>query len=131
LVEPDETLTPVRAVPSKREYELKIPMMQAELEKARVAMGQPAANLTGTPPDLTLNVDANAGEQYHQIKVIAAGGGVGTTGARTCSYWRCYLKSVAEIPFLKDGEQMYDMTFGVLYEETGTGSDTICKWADT
>ncbi len=123
MVEPDQHLTAIRAVPTKREYELKVRMLEGQMEHLRFVLGQPAANLTGIAPDETLVVDADAGEQYHQI--ILVGIGLGTLGIRTLTAWRCFLKDIAEIPFKKDDEQFLEATFGILKETTGAGDDDV------
>lgn len=119
----DQRLGPVSAIPIKREYEVKVKMLQADMENLRFATGQPAANKTGTPPNETLKIDFSAVEQYYQGQFVEPG--IGSTKTRTVTLWRCYPKDLAPIPAKKDEEQAYELTVGVLEETTGTGVDSI------
>lgn len=129
MVEVDQHLAPIRAVPIKREYELKIRLLETQMEHLRVLLGQPAANLTGIFPDETLVVDDDAAEQYHQIALVDTG--LGTTKVRTSTFWRAFVKDLAEIPIKKDEMKFLEATFGILKETTGTGSDDIAKIVET
>lgn len=122
LVEIDQRLGAVMAVPSKREVEVKVKLAQGELDNLRLALGIPSAGLTGTPPNLTLRSDLSRGELYFQARLT--GKGLGTTGVRTWTGWRSYAKALAAIPFKKDAEQSYELTLGVCEETTGSGTDS-------
>lgn len=128
-VEVDQYLAKLSAVPKKRDAEIKVKLVEATLENLRIALGQPAANLTGTAPDLTLLMDASAGEAYHQIQFV--GPGVGTTGSRTITAWRTYVKQMTGYAMMKDEKQIIDLTFGLCEEVTGTGADSFLNAADT
>ncbi len=128
MVEVDQHLAAIRAVPMKREYEIKVKILESQMEHLRVAMGQPDANLTGAPPDETLDIDDDAGEQYHQISLV--GTGLGTTKVRTLTFWRCFIKDVAEIAMKKDEVAFIELTIGVLRETTGAGNDDVMKWVE-
>lgn len=129
-MEVDDILTPHRAIPIKTGYEIKFTMAEVTLENLRIALSQPAANLTGTPPDEILAVDGNlGGEVYNQVELV--GPGLGTTGVRTIVIWRAVIKEVAEILWNKIDDRVYEVTLLILYEETGTGSDTIMQATDS
>ena len=117
----------IKKVPQTAKVMLKVPAMEATGEFWRTATRQPAANLAGTPPNLTLLVGDQA-EQYHQLQIVAVG--VGTTGVRTFLLWRCIVETLAEIPFAKGGEQMLEMTFDVLYDDSVSTDDKFFKWTD-
>jgi hypothetical protein len=122
MVEIDQRLGPVSAHPKKREGEIKVKYSQAEIDNLRIALGKPSGSVTGTPPDFTFKSDFSATEQYYQIKVT--GKGLGTTKVRTWTFWRCFAKAMAPIPQKKDSEQFFEVTFGVLEETTGSGTDS-------
>ena len=130
-IEGDQHLGVLSKVPIKRELELKFTMAETDATKLMLATEQPAANKTGTPPNLTVSVDANAVEQYHQMKLSIPGGGVGTTGLREMTFYRTVVVSVEPIPYKKDVEQTYAVTVAVLQEISGTGSDSFYKQVDT
>jgi hypothetical protein len=130
-IEGDQHLGELAGIPTKREVELKFTMTQTEAEKLRLITEQPAANFTGAPPNITGNVDANAVEQYHQVKLSIAGGGVGTLGLREMTFWRCVFVACDPIPYKKDGEQLYAVTVRVYQEITGTGTDSFYRQVDT
>jgi len=129
LIEPDAHLAAGRAVPIKREYTVQVKGIEATPELLRIALGQPAANLTGTPPNMTLNVDPDAVEQYHQLRWVEPG--LGTTKVRTVTAWKAYLKEVPEIVASKGDIKEVNFTFGLLYEETGTGTDDVVRLVET
>lgn len=117
----------LKKVPQTAKVALKIPMTEAVLENYRIVTRQPAANLTGTPPDMTLLVGDQL-EQYHQMKLDIPG--VGTTGARTMTLWKCIIESLAELPFAKGLEQLLEMTMDVLYDDSVATDDKFFKIVD-
>lgn len=127
-LETDQNLGEVGGVPSKRVMELKFAMIESDIEKFRVAFGQPIANRSGTTPNFTLNVDPNAAEQYHQISFVSKG--VGTTKVRTITFWRCAVVGIEPVAFKKDDQQTYTVTIAVFEETTGAGLDNFCKIVD-
>jgi len=130
-IEGDQYLGELSSIPTKRELEMKFTMTQTEAEKLRFAIEQPAGNVTGTPPNLTANIDADAREQYHQLQLSITGGGVGSTGLRVMTFWRCVVTAVDPIGYKKDLEQMYAVTVKVLQEISGTGTDSFYRQVDT
>lgn len=128
-LETDQQLGEVGGVPSKRVMELKFAMIESDMEKFRIAFGQPAANKTGAPPNYTLVVDADAAEQYHQLSFVSKG--TGTTKVRTITFWRCAVVGIEPVAYKKDDQQTYTVTVAVFQETTGAGLDTFCKIVDT
>lgn len=128
-----EHLAPIKAWPTARAVEVKIPLAEAKPDAMRLAAWQPAANFTGVPPLSTGLIDADADEQYLQVKIESAKGTTGTpsTGFRTWSFWRFIVTGCEAIPLKKDGAQVYILTGEAIYEETGTGLDTLFKQVDT
>ena len=108
-------------------YTLKFRMMETVLENWRQAMRQAAANLTGTPPDMTLLVGAGA-EQYHQIQIV--GTGVGTTGVRTLTAWKFIVTEMAPIAFAKGAPQEIEITGELCYDESVATADKFFKAVD-
>ena len=117
----------LKKVPQTAKVALKVPVSETILENYRIATRQPAANLTGTPPDMTLLVGDQL-EQYHQMKLAVPG--VGTTAARTVFLWRCLVEALGEIPFAKGLEAMLEMTFDVLYDDSVAMDDKFLKVVD-
>jgi len=118
---------PIRISPQDMSLAIKVPMMEAVLEKYRIALRQPAANKSGTAPNETLLVGQPA-EQYHQLQIV--GPGLGTTKVRTCTFWKCIVEAVAEVPFAKAAEQMLDVTFRALFDDSVTTADKFGKIVD-
>lgn len=108
-------------------YALKFTMLETTLENWRQALRQAVANLTGTPPNLTLRVQ-EAKEQYHQIRLV--GKGVGTTGARTVTIWKGIISEVEALPFDKENPQKVGVTLACLYDETVATADKFLKVVD-
>lgn len=117
----------LKKVPQTAKVALKIPLTESILENWRIATRQVAGSLTGTPPDMTLLV-GDQNEQYHQMKVEVPG--VGTTGARVLTLWRCIVESLAELPFAKGLEQLLEMTMDVLYDDSVATVDKFFKVVD-
>ena len=128
-IESDDALAPQRAVPIKRGYEVKWTMLEMTIANLLFALGQLPANSSGTPPNLTLEVNDNDGEILHQLEIIGAG--LGTLGIRTITGWRAVVKDISEIVWQKGEERAYEVTLMLLHEETGTGNDNILKVVET
>ncbi len=117
----DQRLGVVKRKPKSRGYEFKTSLAQAELENYRLALGIPTADLTGTPPNLTLKSNLSRVDQPYQMRV--KGPGLGTTGVRTKTMWSVDLH-VGPIPTVKDGEQKLPLTGMGREETTGAGTDS-------
>lgn len=128
-----EHLAAIKAWPTARSVEIKIPMAEADADKMRLVTMNPSANFTGTPPASSGLIDADADEMYLQVKIESAKGTTGTpsTGFRTWTFWRSIITSVEAIPLKKDGAQLYVVTIEALYEDSGTGADTLFRQVDT
>ena len=126
-IKSERAIGTLKKFPVDMKVTLKVSISEAVMENVRVAFGQPAANMTGTPPDLILEVGEHA-EQYHQLKLVQKG--VGTTGVRTLLLWRAIVESVAEVQFAKAGEQMYEITFDVLNDESVAAAGKFFKATD-
>src|SRR3972149_6127220 len=75
----------VKTVPIQTDFTFKVALHEATAENLRISLGQPAANLTGTPPNLTLRVGDRV-EQYHQATLVVPGLGTGLVS--TYTFWR-------------------------------------------
>jgi len=124
-VEVDQKLGILSALPKKREYELKMKLMEAIPSSLAIALGQPTTNVTGTSPNQTLSIDASAVEQYHQIQLVVPGGGTNKTN--TITIWKAAVKEMGGWMFKKDGAQELDLTWLLCEETTGSGTDSIAK----
>lgn len=117
----------LKKVPQMTRHKFKASLTEATIEHMRIAMRQPSANVSGTPPDLTLRVGASA-EQYHQFTLVTVG--VGTTAVRTLTIWRGIVESVSEIPYAKGAEQMFEIVIDALLDETVATADKFFKVVD-
>ncbi len=125
----EQVIGTMRRVPTGRTFKLKVPMKQAELERLRVALLQPAANLTGVAPDQTLRVGTPA-EQYHQGQLVAKG--PGTTSTRTITLWKLFAENPEDIAYSKGPTpQIINVTFDALYDESVTTADKHFKVVDS
>lgn len=109
----------LKDVPIGGSFKLNMDLQEMTAEHMRVAFRQPAANLTGTSPDLTL-VIGDFAEQYHQISIVVTG--AGTTGVRTMTFWRGAVESCGEIPFAKGEEQHLALAFDLMYDDSVTST---------
>lgn len=124
MVEIDQKLGKVAAIPKGREPEIKVKLLEATIENLRVALALPSTAVTGTAPNQTLNYDLSAGEQYYQIQLV--GKGLGTNKTRTITIWRAFIKDVAPIKFAKDDVQGLDITLGICEDlASSTQPDSI------
>lgn len=106
---------------------VKVPALEATLEHWRQLSRQAAANLTGTPPDMTLRVGDHS-SAYFQMTLV--GPGVGTTGVRTVTLWKCIPIDVGEIKFAKGEDVVFDVTWAVLYDDSVATADKFYKVVD-
>jgi len=125
----EQAPTPVESVPSLTTYKVKVPVEEATIDNYLIATGEPVANKSGTPPNLTLRVGGPTGKKYHQIQLVTAG--LGTGLIRTITIWKAVLMSVSEVPFAKGGEQLLEMTFNCLYDDTVATADKVMKIVDS
>jgi len=130
-IDGDQHLGVLHKVVTKSEIELKFIMKESDAQKLIVSMTQPDANKTGTTPNFSALIDANAPTRLHQMKLSIAGGGVGTTGLREMTFWRCVIAACEAIGYKKDLAQLYHLTIAVLQEITGTGADSLYRQVDT
>ena len=109
---------------TEQSFTLKVPCVQGELEKLRMATQQPTANLVTK----TLTV-ARPTLQYYQIQLVGKGPESG--GTRTVTIYRALLKDVAAVAFGKGKEQAYDLTFEAYQDALiVTTANTVMKVAD-
>lgn len=102
--------------PQLARYKVKIPIMEAIMANFTMALREPTANQTGTPPDLTLKVDGPAVKKYHQVTIV--GKGTGTTGVRTITVFKGSIESVSEVPFAKGAEELLEIVIDCLWDDT-------------
>lgn len=126
-VETDRAFGIIKRVPTKASLQLNGIMDECTLENVRVAFGQLAGSLTGTPPDMTLLI-GEPEEQYHQLTVDVIG--VGTTAARTWTFWKCFAGVNGEIPFQKAAVANVPFTFECLYDDSVATADKFGKVVD-
>lgn len=118
----------IKSVPTDMKVTLKVPELETSAENLRVALGQPAANKTGTGDNLTLLV-GKPPEQYHQVTIVSPG--PGTNATRTWTFWRCRVTSMGELAFGKTTDTAAEITLEVLYDDTVTTADKFFKFVDT
>lgn len=127
MVNVDQTLGTVAALPKSRDLEIKVKFGEANLENIQFALAQATGNLSGTT---TLIYNASDPEIYYQLRIV--GKGLGATGVRTITVWRAYVKDMGAWAFKKDAAQEEDMTYGVCEETTGsTTSGTYMRIVET
>lgn len=117
-VSPDQFLGDVVSEPVKAKGTIKFKMLEGMLKNMSIALGMdPTTYITGTDPNFTFKW--NASERAKYLQVVVKGRGLGTTKARTGTFWRCVFADCAAIELKKDGEQAYDGTINIL-EESAT-----------
>jgi len=132
-IEGDQYLGELSGIPTKRELEVKFTMTETDYSKLMLAfmMTDDVAHKAGTTPNWIINVDADSPEQYRCLVLSIVGGGLGTTGLRTLTFWRTVCVACDPIPYKKDQEQMYAVTMRVYQEITGTAVDNFYNQTDT
>lgn len=119
--------------PNKDKGTLKVVMAECDLVKLQWILQQPTANLSGTDPNRTLLIGDRT-EQYKSIKIITKGitGSGGTRATRTVSVYRvAAVGKIDPVTFGKSKEQLFSVTFDVLYDTTVTTNDRWAKIVDT
>ncbi|HET6373009.1 MAG TPA: hypothetical protein VFG76_06865 [Candidatus Polarisedimenticolia bacterium] len=131
-VKAEQVLGALASVPVDKKITLKFTFLQAELDDLQKVLRQPAANLTGTPPNKSLLI-GDPVETYHQIKVTgkAIGGSAGIKGVRTITMWRVAFVTVEPIGMAKDSETVWGVTMTLVYDETVATADKYYKIIDT
>lgn len=119
---------PIKIIPIDANFKLKVALLEGTCANQRIIMRQPSGNLTGTPPNLTLLVGAPV-EQYHQIKMIAPGLGTGLVS--TYIFWKCLAGEAAAITYGKSIEQVYEVTFTSLFDDSVATGDKFYKRVDS
>ena len=118
----------LKSIPVNGSLKLNLDLQEVTIEHLRIAFRQPAANKSGTSPDFTLRI-GDFTEQYHQVTVVATGGG--TTGVRTITLWRAAVESCGEIPFAKSEEQHLPLALDCMYDDSVTTADKFGKIVET
>lgn len=118
----------LKKVPQDMAITIRVPMLEVIPENLRVAMRQPAANLTGTTPNETLLV-GDPQEQYHQVEVV--GPSPGTSGLRTITLWKMIVMELAEVPFAKGDTQVFNVTMMAMYDDSLATADKFFKSVDS
>jgi len=126
-VETDRAFGIIKRVPIKMSQQISAMLDESRLENFRIAFAQPAANLSGTAPNLTLLIGTPA-EQYHQATIV--GVGVGSTAVRTWTFWKCAAMLNGEVPFQKAAVQNIPLSLEVLYDSTLSTADKFGKIVD-
>jgi hypothetical protein len=123
---------PVKTLPSKTGFTIKVPLMQAEAELMRVAFGQPAANKSGSAENFTLRIGDRV-EQYHQVTIVTAGvkGPTGVAATRTVTFWKLQIVSCEPVTIGKAVLQQYIATFRVMRDDSVSTADKYFKQVDT
>lgn len=122
-LEIDQAQGIVRSIPIKKSVSLKVALAEADLAKLQTILGQPAGNMSGTAPAVSLEVGSEA-ERYFQVQFTSPGppsaGGAKVT--RTWTMWRCSLKRDA-MPLKKNGITKVGVTITVLEDLSITGGN--------
>ena len=132
IIEVEQLLGPVAAIPVKQGIKIKVNLVEALLENWRKAFAQSVA-LGGTTPNFVLALDEIA-EIYLQVKIVtkphrlAMGGTPPATGARTIIIWRCVVENTDELQFAKSSPQIMPVTFVAMEDPTVTASATLGRF---
>ncbi len=118
----------LKLIPIDGSYSLKVSILEGVLANFQLAAKNADGNVTGTPPDLIFEV-GEAAERYHQITLTGIPG-VGTTSVRTITIWRAAVESVAEVSFGKGVEQMLEVTFRILHDDSVSALGKFMKIVD-
>ncbi len=122
----------LRKVPQDMAITIRVPQLEVTPERMRVALRQPSGNLSGVSPNETLLVGDPAStdaELYKQIEIV--GPGLGSTLVRTVTAWKCVVMELAEIAFAKGDSMVFNVTFGVLYDDSVSTADKFFKSIDS
>lgn len=110
-IDPDQEPGTIARFPVSTGYSLKFTMLEATLANLLTAFRQAAANLTGTPPNETLQI-GEAAESYLQIQLVGKGGG--STGVRTVTCWKGMVESTEPVAMRKNEPAKVGVTVALL-----------------
>lgn len=125
----DKHLGPLSQEPHKRTCTLKFMFKETILDNLAIALGADSADVTGTAPNETLKLNVDEKARYHQVSVVVPG--IGTTGTRTITFWRCRRTGPVKLAYKKDNVQMVELTLAVLEEIGGAGDPEFFQIVDT
>lgn len=114
-IKADDVLGTLRRFPTDQKLTCKFMAIEATVANLQEWLRQPDANVSGTPPDETIQL-GTIEERKKQIKIV--GVGLGTGKVRTVLLWHCIVQSASPVGFTKDGEQVLEMEFDVLHDDT-------------
>lgn len=114
--------------PQMMRAKIKAPMTESFTDHIQMAMRQAAANQSGISPDFTLEVGEPT-QRYHQVEIVTPG--TGTTKTRTWTFWKTIVESIAETPFAKGAEQLYEVVFDCCLDESVVAAGKIFKLVET
>lgn len=126
----EQSFGALRKIPQNAAVKLKVLMSESVMNNIRTALRQPTANVSGTEPNRTLLVGAPA-EQYHQIVVATRGTGGTTVATRTMTFWKCIVESLGEVQYTKSGEQVFEVVFHVMYDDSVATAEKFFKYVDS
>ena len=114
-VESERTDGLILTVPIKSTYEVEFSVLEVTPGRLAQIFRQAAGSVTGTAPNQTI-VITSAVSRLFQIQIV--GKGIGTTGVRTVTFWRCQPVSCEPILHGKAAVQAYRALFRVLYDSS-------------
>lgn len=126
-VKSERTAYALDQVPTDQEISFKLQLSQSELENWRRMMNAPAANLTGSGSNKTLLI-GSIGSNKYQVQFVVPG--VGTTRARTITFWKVVVKTAGTVSFAKSGEQVVELDCEAMYDDSVTTGDKVGKVVD-
>lgn len=126
-IESEESLGIIKTIPTKDGHTIKIPALETRGDLLAIALRQPSGRLSGTYPNQTLIVGDSA-EQYHNVKLVVPG--IGTTAARTITFWKCQVSALGAMQFGRKQAQKFDITLRALRDDTEAGAGKYGRQVD-
>lgn len=121
----EQQLIDIDSVPIKVGFEIRFTLKEVLIENYRIALRQLAAQKSGTPPNLTLQV-VDPQQAYWQVKLVtkpirSALSALGPNpGYRTIIGWRCIVRGLEQIQFGRSVVQQLAVSCKVLGDQSST-----------
>jgi hypothetical protein len=119
-IDVDQALGYIGAVPKRRDMEVKMRFAEVHLENLALIWNSPSVVVTTAATTGTFAMQASAGEQYVQLKIV--GRGTRGAGVRTAIFWKAVPKDFGTLMFKKDDLQGPEVTFQICEDLSGTNT---------
>ena len=127
-VKTDRAYGLIKKIPIETSYRITGILDESTPENWRLLLRLATGNLTGTPPNQTLDL-GDPKEVYYQTKLDIPG--IGTNKTRAIVFYKGFSDLSGDIPFQKAAVQNLPFTIDCLYDDSVTGANKFGKLTDS